>query len=359
MPRVAGCDPGTSSLDVLILQDGTVADQVRFDPDLLHTDPTLPVTWLRARGPFDLVAGPSGYGLPLVRAADCTDAQLALMSLVRPDERDAASGVAGFSPVIRAFRDSGLPVVFLPGVVHLPTVPHHRKLNRIDLGTADKLCVAALAIERVSDTWTREGPICVVELGTAFTAAVVVNERGELIDGAGGTSGPLGWRSGGAWDGEAAYLLSPLRKADLFAGGAAGVADAEARRAAFAESLVKAVAGLCGLHEPTDGFEKVVVSGRLFAAESQFVESLHLTETLAPFARSEYEVVALDGLDRAWVKEAAQGAAVIADGLAGGRFKPMVDGLKLREASGTVLDWLIHPRADDVRGWFGLGERGA
>src|SRR5579883_1674376 len=122
MPRVAGCDPGTSSLDVLILDDGTVADQVRFEPDQLRADPAAPVAWLRDRGPFDLIAGPSGYGLPLVRAADCTDTQLALMSLVRPDERRSAKGVGGFSAVARAFRDSGLPVVFLPGVIHLPTV---------------------------------------------------------------------------------------------------------------------------------------------------------------------------------------------------------------------------------------------
>src|SRR5207237_5776362 len=134
------------------------------------------------RGPFDLVAGPSGYGLPLVPAKDCTDAQLALMSLVRPDDR-GASGVAKFSAVARAFRDSGLPVVFLPGVIHLPTVPPHRKLNRVDLGTADKLCVAALALDRVSNTWTREGPVCVVELGSGFTAAVVLNGRGAAANG--------------------------------------------------------------------------------------------------------------------------------------------------------------------------------
>src|SRR5690349_3078996 len=109
MPRVAGCDPGTSCLDVLVLEDGVVADQTRFEPAHLRADPELPVRWLRDRGPFDLIAGPSGYGLPLVRAADCTDTQLALMSLVRPDERGATGGVAGFSAVARAFRDSGLP----------------------------------------------------------------------------------------------------------------------------------------------------------------------------------------------------------------------------------------------------------
>src|SRR6266545_4070220 len=109
MPRVAGCDPGTSSLDILALEDGRVVAKVRIEPDELREEPTIPVQWLREEGPFDLIAGPSGYGLPLVSAADCTDSQLALMSLVRPDEREA-KGVGAFSAMLRALRDSGLPV---------------------------------------------------------------------------------------------------------------------------------------------------------------------------------------------------------------------------------------------------------
>ena len=68
MPRVAGCDPGTSSLDLLALDDGRVVAQDRIGPDELRADPARPVRWLTAHGPFDLIAGPSGYGLPLVRA---------------------------------------------------------------------------------------------------------------------------------------------------------------------------------------------------------------------------------------------------------------------------------------------------
>jgi predicted butyrate kinase (DUF1464 family) len=263
-----------------------------------------------------------------------------------------AKGVSGFAAVARAFRDSTLPVIFLPGVIHLPSLPAHRKLNRIDLGTPDKLCVAALALDRISSAWTREAPFCVVEFGTAFTAAIVVSEHGEIVDGVGGTGGAIGWRSSGAWDGEAAYLLSPLAKADLFAGGAAGVADAETRRVLFIESLVRMVGGLCALHEPQDRFEKIVLSGRLFGAEPAFVDSLHLASVLAPFARSMYEIQSIGSLEGAWVKEAAQGAAIIAEGLAGGQYAPLVDDLKLRSASGTVLDWLTHPRAADVRRWF-------
>ena len=338
MARVAGCDPGTSSLDVLVLNDGTVTDQVRFEPEQLRSDPAVAVKWLEARGPLDLVAGPSGYGLPLIRGADCTDEQLELMSLVKPEDR--SGGVAAYSATAKAFRDSKLPVVFLPGVIHLPTVPAWRKLNRIDLGTPDKLCVAALAIERVSNAWTLRGPLCIVELGTAFTAAIVVDEHGAVIDGVGGTFGAVGWRSGGSWDGEVAYWRSPLKKVDLFTGGASYIADTELRRAYFIESLVKTVGGLCGLHEPSDRFEKILLSGRLFATEPAFVDSLHLDTLLGQFAGSMYEVNSLESLYGAWVKEAAQGAALIADGLVGGRCSPLVERLKLRDASGTVLDWI-------------------
>ncbi len=67
MVRVAGTDPGTSSLDLVVLDDGQVADQTRFDPAQLQADPHAATRWLLDRRPFDLVAGPSGYGLPLTR----------------------------------------------------------------------------------------------------------------------------------------------------------------------------------------------------------------------------------------------------------------------------------------------------
>ncbi len=250
--RVAGTDPGSSSLDVLILEDGIVGEQCRFTPEQVQADPTAPVRWLTERGPFHLIAGPSGYGLPLVRAADCTERDLALMTLVRPDERGPddvrRQGVLGFSSLLRELIASNLPVIFLPGVVHLPTVPAHRKINRIDLGTADKLCVAALALAQRPKKLGIDLPAyhgCIIELGSVFTACLVLSS-GQIVDGLGGTSGPPGWRGGGAWDGELAYLLSPLQKRDLFAGGVASVPDAALGRRMFREALIKAVAGLRG-----------------------------------------------------------------------------------------------------------------
>jgi predicted butyrate kinase (DUF1464 family) len=335
--RVAGTDPGTSSLDVLVLADGAVGEQHRFGPEELRADPELPVRWLTDRGPFDLVAGPSGYGLPLVRAADCTDAHLAFLSLVRPDD-PGRQGVAGFSAVVRAFRASDLPIIFLPGVIHLPTVPAHRKINRIDLGTPDKLCVAALAVARADD-----GTCCVVELGTAFTACVVLS-GGHVVDGVGGTGGPPGWASGGAWDGEVAYLLSPLNKRDLFTGGAGVLPESLPGREWLCESVRKTVAGL----QAVTPFDQVVLSGRLLETEPG------LPGELDAALRSLGKVTCLEALPGAWVKHAAQGAALLADGLAGGRYAPLVERLGLRQAQGTVLDWLCHPRAAAVRDLFGI-----
>jgi predicted butyrate kinase (DUF1464 family) len=336
MPSVAGTDPGTSSLDVLVLEDGTVREQCRFLPEQLRADPALPVRWLAERGPFDLIAGPSGYGLPLKDLRDCDERDLDLMRLVRPDERGRGQGVVKFSAVLRALYQSPLPIAVLPGVIHLPTVPAHRKTNRIDLGTADKLCVAALAIAQFdpagADTFG------VVELGSAFTACLVV-EHGHVVDGLGGTGGPVGWQSGGAWDGEVAYLLSPLAKGDLFAGGVQSQRDPAAARLGFRESLVKVVAGL----QAVTPFRRVVLSGRLLETESGFVADVARDlERLA-------EVRRLPGLPGAWVKHAAQGAAVIADGLAGGTYAGLVGRLQIVQAAGTVLDWLEHPRASAVR----------
>lgn len=344
--RVAGTDPGTSSLDVLILEDGVVAEQCRFTPEQMQTDPALPVHWLMERGPFHLIAGPSGYGLPLVRAAECTERDLALMTLVRPDERgpdDARrQGVLGFSSLLRELIASKLPVVFLPGVIHLPTVPAHRKINRIDLGTADKLCVAALALaQRTRQLHMKISAYdgCVVEIGSAFTACLVLND-GQIVDGLGGTSGPRGWQSCGAWDGELAYLLSPLQKRDLFAGGAASVPDAALGLRMFRESLIKAVAGLRSVSR----IEEVVFSGRLFESKPEVTEEVTYDFSLLGCA------VMLESLPGAWVKHAAQGAAILADGLAGGRYAPLVEHLQLRAASGTVLDWICHPRASAASG---------
>ena len=91
------------------------------------------------------------------------------------------------------------------------------------MGTADKVCAAACAIADQSARLgiaPHESSMVLLELGGAFTAALAI-DSGQIVDGMGGSSGPLGVRAAGALDGEAAYLLAAvLRKDTLYTGGA-------------------------------------------------------------------------------------------------------------------------------------------
>src|SRR4051812_29750725 len=218
MPRVVGVDPGTVSLDLCGLEDGRLILDASWPTADALAEPRRLLDHLVATGPLDLVLGPSGYGLPLRRAAEVTEEELRLAFLAAAED---PGGIGGLRSLARILGSSGLPVVFGPGVIHLDTVPRHRKLNRVDLGTADKLCAAALAIQDQANRRNRaieEVSLILLELGGAFTAGVAVR-AGRIVDGFGGTSGPIGWQAAGALDGEVAFLAGAISKAELFHGG--------------------------------------------------------------------------------------------------------------------------------------------
>jgi predicted butyrate kinase (DUF1464 family) len=353
MPRVAGVDPGTISFDLCVLQDGEPVVEEVFETGSLSRDSVPLLDALLRHGPYDLVYGPSGYGVPLVAAADVGERELAEMVLVRPDEARADAGIGGMRSLLRALAASDLPVVFGPGVIHLPTVPRHRKYNRIDIGTADKVCAAACAI--VDQSARRAIPpdetaMILLELGGGFTAALAI-DHGQIVDGVGGSSGPLGMRAAGALDGEVAYLLGQaLRKHTLYTGGAldpAGAleaADLEALWssaehaegwAALLEGAVKAVRALAvGVPRP----HEIVVSGRL----------ARLPALVAALASSLSDLAPVLALRRGRASTAAHGGAVLADGLTGGPHAGLVEVLKLRGASGSALDYLRVAGADTI-----------
>ncbi len=324
-----------------------------FETGSLSRDSAPLLDSLARHGPYDLVYGPSGYGLPLVAAADVGERELAAMVLVRPDEARADAGIGGMRSLLRSLAASDLPVVFGPGVIHLPTVPRHRKYNRIDLGTADKVCAAACAIVDQSSRraiGSHETAMILLELGGGFTAALAI-EQGQIVDGMGGSSGPLGMRAAGALDGELAYLLGPaLRKQTLYSGGALDPAgdlqikdlealwssDAHAEGwTALLEAAAKAVRALT-VSVPAP--REIVVSGRLARLPG-------LISTLASSLQSVAPVVAL-APGRA--SAAARGGALLADGLLGGRYASLAKALRLREASGSALDFVRVAGAESI-----------
>lgn len=326
MPRVIGIDPGTVSIDVCGLDDGRVFLDRSFSTGDALADPAAFIALLDQAGPLDLVAGPSGYGLPLTRVQDAAEIDLRLAFLAGEGE---AGGIGGLRSLIRALARTSLPVVLTPGVIHLTSVPAFRKLNRVDMGTADKVCAAALAIH------AQAASFILVECGGAFTAALAV-EDGRIVDGIGGTSGPIGMRSAGAWDGEVAFLAGGVTKEMLFRGGVSTAPDETTGWAAFVEGAAKVVAALT-VSAPRA--REVILSGR---------HAARVREAIA--TRLDRPVTMASGFARI-AKEGAQGAAIIADGLAGGSSSALVETLGIRAARGTVLDYLqvITPSAARAR----------
>lgn len=290
--------------------------------------------------------GPAGYGLPLVPGAEVGEPELALMVLKRADEPAARIGIAGMRTIIRALIAAGIPLVFGPGAIHLPTVPDHRKWNRVDLGTADKVASAALGIadqaERLGIPYD-ETSFAMLELGGGFSAALAV-DAGQIVDGLGGSAGPIGARACGALDAEAAYLIGgALSKRTVFSGGALdpdGEVDLAAPGAlerlrqdprardgwrALEEGAAKAVLALTA---SVPAPREILVAGRL-AATPGLLDAL--ADRIGRVAPVRPALAA---------RSAARGAALLADGLAGGTYAPLVSCLRLRDACGGVLDHL-------------------
>ncbi len=354
MPRVIGIDPGTVSIDVCGLDNGHLFREHSFPTADALRDPAAFIAHLTDAGRVDLIVGPSGYGLPCVAAVDLTEDHLRLAFLAAEGE---SGGIGGLRTLVRALARSGLPVILTPGVVHLSSVPAHRKVNRVDMGTADKVCATALAVREqaerrrcaISDT-----AFILLELGGAFTAAVAV-EGGRIVDGIGGSSGPLGFRAAGALDGEVAFLAGKVSKSMIFTGGFESISgDADlaggppmpVARAAYLEAAVKAVASL---RVSSPDATEVILSGRV-------MRSADVREDVSRRLRSISDVSAVEVLRgfSASAMQAAHGAALLADGLAGGSEAVLVEHLGIREARGTVLDHLYVISREQAKRTLGI-----
>lgn len=394
MPRVVGIDPGTVSFDLCGLEDGHPSFADSLPTSDVADDPGRLARAARRRGAPDAVVGPSGYGLPLRRLEELGEGDLRLAFLSRPG---GTEGIRGLVEAVDGLRTLDCPVWLVPGVVHLPTVPEHRKVNRVDMGTADKLCAAAAGMADQAGRLGRpvdRTDFLLVELGGAFTSVLAVR-GGAVVDGAGGSSGPPGVRAPGCLDAEVAVLLGRVTKRHVFSGGALSVAEGrrsvrprgdtpggpggsgaapgatpaghQGRRsrsgpdlAAWStsdgpagvawrhlmEGVEKACRSLLAVHgAPTE----ILLSGR-HASEPAVLDELR--GRLGPVAP-----VRRPGGDAGDAGTAARGAALLADGLAGGRHAGLVACLRLREASGTVFDHLYVEGASEGAARWLEGER--
>src|SRR2546427_109411 len=99
MPRDIGIGPGQVSIDLCGLEDGTVFLDRSFPTAAALSDPGAFLAVLTDAGPTDLIAGPSGYGLPLTRAQEATEEDLRLAFLAAEGE---VGGIGGLRALVRA-----------------------------------------------------------------------------------------------------------------------------------------------------------------------------------------------------------------------------------------------------------------
>lgn len=348
MVKAVGVDPGTRSFSIFGIEGEKVLLDVDVPSSLIAENPKEIIDIIRGIEP-DVIAGPSGYGLPVMRVSELKDEELFLSILLKRNDYTlpVLKGVVEFLKLAKKFN---LPMYTIPSVILLPTVPRYRKYNRIDMGTADKLAATVLAVYEQSKRLKidySDVSFILLELGGAYTSVVGV-DSGVVVDGIGGSQGPLGFMSHGRMDGEVAYLLGSFSKELLFKGGAASIAgdskispeefmvrvDREEKfREAYTLLVEEAVKFVLALTASVEKPREIIVSGRLTEFNRLVRDLEYKLKRVAP-------VRVLEGF-KAKAKTPAQGAALIAEGIGGGVMEELIEHMKIREARGTVLDYVL------------------
>ncbi len=340
--RILGIDPGTVSFDLCLLEDREITFEDSIPSTMVAERPEeFAEKCLNLN--LDVLIAPSGMGLNNRRLTELTEREMFELTLVR--EGEEVPVLDGMKKFLAIVRDAGLEIFFLPGVIQLPTVPRWRKFNKIDMGTADKMCIGALSVETVSQKkgvgYSGVNHI-VVELGGGYNSVITI-EEGRIINGIGGTLFPgPGFMNAGAMDGEIAYLLRGFEKNLLFQGGAGYLTGSESLSMegfteesypevfnAFVEGVLFAVCSQRALLQS----EEVYLSGRLTRYENIYIPVKARLEELG------YSVSLLPTLSNK-TKEAAQGYAIVGNGLYGGFYQPLVKHMKIDKAEGSVIDYV-------------------
>ena len=364
MVKAIGIDSGTKTMDIFGFDDidGSIIIDVAIPRDHITEGSKLVLEKLRdvqnRVGKIDAIVGPSGYGMQLKRAQQATDEEIAEATFVTEADIKRRLRIIGLRELMARLRDaSDLTTYFTQGVIHLKTVPRYRKVNKIDMGTSDKVLSVVLAVkdqaERLQIPYSQTSFI-LLEVGFGYTSAMGV-QNGQIVDAMAGTAGFPSFLGMGFLDSEVAYAVANVTedfsKQLLFAGGVASFAgidpskpleefvknartDPQAKEGykLMLESITKDVSSLLPSVKP----KEIILSGR-FTRIPEFLVAMK--EELSRFFAGtglKIDISVLDG-KAAVTKQAAEGAAVFANGLAGGKYKQLVDTMRLRESEGTVF----------------------
>lgn len=356
-------------MDICAIEDGEVYYENPLDNVDLVQEPERITDALRETLPVDLISGPSGYGVEPTRIEEIPESifeewyyNYILLTTKAEILKGIEEGVFGailyknmtdFSVWMRREK---FPVIFIPGVIQLPTVPYYRKINKMDMGTADKLAVTVLGVHDQARRFGiphSEVSFILVEVGFGYNAVMGI-EKGRVVDGIGGSMFPgIGYLTISALDGELVQLIGDWERKDTFEGGVITITgemdpdkfvrrkDAKSEIAfdAMMEGIEKAVASMkVSVKRP----KEILLSGR-------WTKRKEIKEELITRLSNHADVRALGFLEGAErTKETAQGYAMVADGLAGGVFKELIEWMKIREAKGTALDYIHHPKFKGV-----------
>lgn len=364
MVLAIGIDSGTKTMDIYGFndKDGSTLIDLAIPRDQITQSAKLVVERLREVqvnvGKIDAIVGPSGYGMQLKPAKQASDQEIAEATFITEADVKRRLRIVGLRELMEQLRSSDdLNTFFTQGVIHLTTVPKYRKANRIDMGTSDKVLSVVLAAkdqaERLQIPYSKTSFI-LVEVGFGYTSAMAVKD-GQIVDAMAGTAGFPSFLGSGFFDSEVAYAIAntidDFSKQLLFAGGVAAYSKVDTSKPLeefilnpknnslvkeglelMLESIVKDVASLLPSTKP----QEIILSGR-FIRIPQFLSALrNKFENFFHQTGVKLDLTVLETHAKV-TKQAAEGAAIFANGLAGGKYKPLIEAMKLRESEGSVF----------------------
>lgn len=361
MVKVVGIDPGTKSMDICGLNNGKLFYEKVVNTIDVAQNPNFLLEVIEDLMPLDLIVGPSGYGVELTYLKDIPFDKLEdwyykyiLLAKRESIEKAVKNGVVG-AMIYYAMTKTALemkrkkwPVCYIPGIIQLPSVPIHRKINKIDMGTADKMCVAVLGVLDQSKKMKipySEVSFIQVEMGFGYNCIIGVKD-GKIIDGIGGTmmNGPS-FLTIGCVDAELVQLIGTWEKSDVFLGGCMSISGksspeelSESADFAWEAMMEGVIKGVLSMTYSVPNPREILLSGRLVGIEKIRNKLIETLSKVAPIRR-------ITGLENAQhIKETAQGYGIVADGIAGGKHGDLVKWMEIRNSKGTATDYIFHPK---------------